>query len=199
VNLNFPGRPRRTGSRLCLAPLIPSTSSWFFLSMPTLAFYLLLGLACVVFMGCGDSDKTYVEKNEAILKSLLAFPGSTEDSRESNSYRHGGSGPIAGYGTRVYYRLGSLTTEQEIREFYETNMDGSWVRDIHEIPINQTGESPASTPGPPGAPGRRVETVIQFCREEAFVAVNTLNVGMGLYDVYVDHRAFQQGIRGPCN
>ena len=78
--------------------------------------------------GCiDDVDRdSYVERNEAIRKSLPAFPGATMIRVEHSPNRSGpdGGGRIVSYGTIVDYRVHAGTRPRKVAGFYERRLKG---------------------------------------------------------------------------
>jgi hypothetical protein len=82
----------------------------------------------LVVGGCvGDVDRdSYVERNEAIRKSLPIFPGATMISTEHSPNPSGpdGKGRIVSYGTIVDYRVHAGTRPKKVAGFYERRLKG---------------------------------------------------------------------------
>jgi len=90
--------------------------------------------------GCaGDVDRdSYVQRNEAIRKSLPTFPGATLVRVEHNPIRKiegEDPGPIVSYGTGVDYRVHAGTRPKVVSSFYKRRLEG-WrvVRDFRPCP-----------------------------------------------------------------
>jgi hypothetical protein len=87
-------------------------------------------VASVLTIGAcaGDVDRdSYVQRNEAIRKSLPAFPGATMISVEHNPNRVSSDafeGRIVSYGTGVCYRVHAGTRPREVADFYQRRLKG---------------------------------------------------------------------------
>jgi hypothetical protein len=84
-------------------------------------------VACIpTIAGCGDDvDRdSYVQRNEAIRKSLPTFPDATLVSVEHSPNRSGpdGGGPVVSYGTIVDYRVHAGTRPKKVVGFYDRRL-----------------------------------------------------------------------------
>jgi hypothetical protein len=101
------------------------------------------------------------------------------------TFREGPFKSPDGFGTRVTFQLAAGATLENVIAFFSSNIDDSWRRRVEDPQRRLRVEEPAH---------------IWFCRGDAMVSINALNVPHNhTYDVYVDHSFSQAGIRGtPC-
>jgi hypothetical protein len=150
--------------------------------------------ALIVAACAGDVDRdSYVERNEAIRKSLPTFPGAILVSVEHSPNRRvegDDLGPIVSYGTIVDYRVHAGTRPKVVSAFYKRRLEG-WrvVRDFRPCP--------ASSACPP--------TSTWFKRGKASIAIvlddlrphvrdNDRGKGGRIFTVGIDHNYY--GTRG---
>jgi hypothetical protein len=143
-------------------------------------FLVLVSLS----VSCDGREKAYLDANEALLKEFPSYPGAMEISRRTMGYRFR-EGPFKspdGFGTNVTYQLPTDATLEDVIAFFMSNIDSSWRRRLEEPDQRLRLEEPDH---------------IRFCRGDAQVSINAVNVPDGhRYDVYVDHSFAQPGIRG---
>jgi hypothetical protein len=139
----------------------------------------LLVFAAGVYFYAFESKNDYVEKNEALLSELALYPGSTQVSIESSSYRDRESGPVTGYGTRATFQAPLKTTIDDLFTFFDEQLSPDWEVWQDSIPCTniQTG-SPC--------PAQRF---LRAARGRQFISLdpsNLYNQGHS-FDIYVDH------------
>ena len=156
----------------------------------------MLAAPLLLVFGCGPDRQEYVAANEALIQSLPVFPGAEEVERDSAPYYVNESGPASGYGTRVVYRVERDVTDQEVIDFYISELKGEWdhcTQEIPIVPIEPTGAVATATP-------LGFARSVNFVRENASVSVNadglSADSGSGAYEVGVDHDAWRNFCTG---
>jgi len=141
-----------------------------------LLWLALLVASVLTVAGCsGDVDRdSYVQRNEAVRKSLPTFPGATLVSVEHSPARSGpdGGGPIVSYGTIVDYRVHAGTRPKKVAGFFERQLKGWritrrnqtstrwWVRGNASIALNMDDLLPNVRDNSRGKGGRIFTVVI---------------------------------------
>lgn len=130
---------------------------------------LLIGAAAAAIAiglaGCGGSGKSgrtgYVDDNQALFKSLPAYPHATVDSSGTTSYA--GKNNSVGYQTRYNLTVPSTATATKLQTFYAGHLQTDW-------------KLVAQLDGP----------VLNFRKGDAFVSINMTNSSKHRVEVTVD-------------
>jgi hypothetical protein len=123
---------------------------------------------------CGSVDRGhYVNRNEAIVKSLPVFPGAAKAHEFSTPYYSGGGMSPHGYTTTVVYRVPAGTDGLSVRRFYEARLEQrGWRSSV------------------PDSKSPRAKAVAYLMRGKALVILNTITLRNRdrMYMVVVDYR-----------
>lgn len=153
--------------------------------VPVIAVILFAAVLLISRKDDVDRD-SYVQRNEAIRRSLPVFPGAIRVSVEhspDNELEGDRPGPVVGYGTAVDYRVHAGTRPKVVSAFYKRRLE-DWrvVRDFRPCP--------STTACPP--------TTTWFARDKASIVIemddlrpsvrdNSRGKGGRIFTVSVDH------------
>jgi hypothetical protein len=150
-----------------------------------LAVVLIIAAAMAVLFAVvslvWDSKRSYIGRNEELLRSLPVYPGARQVAIESQPYYLTESGSADGYGTRATFEVLGVTAD-ELLSFFETNLPPDWTvrREVTPCRNLDTG-----TPCPS-------MISLHAVKGAAYISVDpaNLNTSLSSYDLYVDHDSY---------
>jgi hypothetical protein len=161
---------------------------------------LPLSLICIA-ASCGtDVDKdAYVERNQAIVRSLPVFPEAKQLGVRSSPYRDPEKvetdQTTVGYITTVTYRVPPETRTRAVADFYKRRLHG-WCLVENFGQATQAASPPHTRQRPPNQQSRQPTVgplaskpipVFGFDRGDSTVSVNLDNLSYGKFEIVVDH------------
>jgi hypothetical protein len=165
----------------------------------------MLPLLLILFAAsCGtDVDKdAYVERNQAIVRSLPVFPESKQLAMRSSAYRDPekveADRTTVGYITTVTYGVSPETKTGAVADFYKRRLPG-WRLVENFGRATQAALPPHTRQRPRTRQSRRPGTgplaskpipVFVFDRGDSSVSVNLDNLPYGTFEIVVDHEHY---------